>query len=143
VPALDDDTCRRRLTAADHGVLATVGSDGAPHAVPVSFVVVDGIVVSPVDDVKAKSTTSLQRVRNVEARGRAALLVEEWHREDWSQLWWVRADLSTAALEDDDAAERADAALRAKYPQYRDARFADLLVLAIDRLVGWAAATVS
>ena len=47
----------------------------------------------PVDRVKPKSSSRLQRQRNLEADPRAALLVEHWDRGDWSRLWWVRAEL--------------------------------------------------
>lgn len=106
---------------------------------PVCFVVVDDHVVVPVDTVKPKATTALRRAANIDETGRAALLVERWDRDDWSQLWWVRADLVTADL-DDEHRERAADALRTRYPQYRNSDFAALLGLRMDGLRGWTAA---
>lgn len=139
MPILDTETCRTRLSGADHAVLATVGTDGSPHSVPVCFVVLDDVVVVPVDTVKPKSTTALRRSANVATSGRASLLVERWDPDDWSQLWWVRADLVTIDLPDEARGRAADA-LRDRYVQYREATFADLLSLRIDRLSGWSAA---
>ena len=63
-------------------------------AVPVVYAVDDdGYVGVPVDRVKPKASSRLQRERNLEADPRGTLLVEHWDRDDWSQLWWVRAEL--------------------------------------------------
>ena len=43
----------------------------------------DGYVGVPIDQVKPKSSSRLQRERNLEADPRAALLVEHWNRDDW------------------------------------------------------------
>lgn len=138
MPSLDADACRRALIAADHGVLATVGADGVPHAVPVCFAVVDDLVLVPVDDVKAKSSARLRRVRNIDETGRASLLLEHWDPDDWSRLWWVRAELVSAGL-DEPAVAAGEHALRQKHHQYRDAAFAALIGLQIERLIGWRA----
>jgi len=86
---------RWRLTAHDHGVLCTRHPARGVDAVPVAYAIdADGYVGIPVDLVKPKSSTRLQRERNVELDPRATLLVERWDRDDWSQLWWARAELS-------------------------------------------------
>src|SRR4030095_1967058 len=91
---LAEDEARARLAAHDHGVLCTVHPERGVDAVPVVYVVDDdGCVGVPVDGVKPKSTSRLQRERNLEADPRAALLVEHWDRSDWSRLWWVRGEL--------------------------------------------------
>ena len=46
-----------------------------------------------IDKVKPKKSSRLQREDNLEADPRGALLVEHWDADDWSRLWWVRADL--------------------------------------------------
>lgn len=140
MPSLGAAECRERLALADHGVLATVGAGGHPHAVPVCFALVDDHVVVPVDDVKPKSTPRLQRARNLARTRQAALLVEHWDAHDWSRLWWVRADLvadAGAAAAPPERFEAAGAALRERYPQYHHATFAALSVLRIGELVGW------
>jgi PPOX class probable F420-dependent enzyme len=131
---------RVRLAAHDHGVLCTVHAERGVDAVPVVYVVdEDGFVAVPVDRVKPKSTSRLQRRRNLEADPRAALLVEHWDRDDWSRLWWVRAELRWQA--DAPAARAADLAARLAlaYPQYQDQPFTRLLVLRVVGLRGWAA----
>lgn len=108
---------------------------------PVAYAVDDdGYVGVPVDRVKPKSSSRLQRERNLEADPRAALLVEHWDRGDWSRLWWVRAELRW--LDDAGAARTADLAVRLAraYPQYRDQPFTRVLVLRVVGVSGWAAA---
>ncbi len=51
----------------------------------------DNTIFIPVDTVKQKATTQLQRIRNLEADPRCTLLVEEYD-DDWSRLWWVRVN---------------------------------------------------
>jgi Pyridoxamine 5'-phosphate oxidase len=131
---------RARLAAHDHGVLCTVHPERGVDAVPVVYVVdEDGHVGIPVDRVKQKSSSRLQRERNLEADPRAALLVEHWDRGDWSRLWWVRAELRWQR----DAATGRAAALAARlsraYPQYRDQPFTRVLVLRVVGVTGWAA----
>lgn len=139
---LAEDEARSRLAALDHGILCTVHADRGVDAVPVTYVVDDdGYVGVPVDRVKPKASSRLQRERNLEADPRATLLVEHWDRDDWSRLWWVRAELRWA----DDAAADRTAALAAglarRYPQYRDQPFERMLVLRIVGVAGWAAAS--
>jgi hypothetical protein len=106
---LPEDEARARLAAHDHGVLCTVHPERGIDAVPVVYAVDDeGYVGVPIDRVKPKTSSRLQRERNLEADPRGTLLVEHWDRHDWSQLWWVRAELRLQ----DDVAGRAGAAHR-------------------------------
>lgn len=137
---LDDEEALARLVTHEHGVLCTLHAVRGVDAVPVAFAVgEDGDVGVPIDLVKPKASLQLQRETNLQADARATLLVEHWDRTDWSQLWWVRAQL---VYEDDPAdARRADLAdrLARKYLQYRDQPFARVLVLRIISVTGWAA----
>ncbi len=137
---LTGDDARARLAAHDHGVLCTVHPQRGIDAVPVVYVVdEDGVVGIPVDRVKPKSSSRLQRERNLEADPRATLLIEHWDREDWSRLWWVRAELR---WQGDAAAERVRdlaARLARAYPQYHDQPFTRVLVLRVVAASGWAA----
>ena len=129
-----------RLAAHHHGVLCTVHPERGVDPLPVVYAVDDdGCVGVPVDTVKPKSTTRLQRERNLDADPRAALLVEHWDPDDWTRLWWVRAELRRQ--DGEDAARAADLAARlaSAYPQYRDQPFAGMLVLRVVRTTGWAA----
>jgi PPOX class probable F420-dependent enzyme len=132
---LAEDEARARLAAHDHGVLCTVHAERGVDAVPVVYAVGGDLVGIPVDRVKPKASTRLQRERNLEADPRAALLIDHWDRDDWSRLWWVRAELRFQ-----DGREEALAALLAeRYAQYRDQPFTRVLVLRIVGVSGWAA----
>ena len=112
---------RERLAAARVARLATVSADGRPHLVPVVFALVGDVVWSAVD-AKPKTTRNLRRLANIEATGRASLLVDAYD-EDWTALWWVRVDGPAQVLPTQDpAAVVAVDALVAKYPQYRENR---------------------
>ena len=129
-----------RLVAHDHGVLCTLHATRGVDAVPCVFAVdEDGSVGVPIDRVKPKSLSRLQREHNLESDSRATLLVEQWDRDDWSRLWWVRASLEWEAAP---SAERTDglaALLADRYAQYRDRPFDRVLVLRIVDVTGWAA----
>lgn len=130
----------RRTLERRHGVLATVHAQRGVDAVPVVYAPVgDGLAV-PVDRVKAKRTTDLQRVRNLRADPRCVLLVEHYD-DDWSRLWWVRVHAHAAVLEGPNA-EAARAALAALFPAYRtpDA-IAAVLLLRPTAVTGWQAHT--
>ncbi len=137
---LADQEAQARLGAHDHGILCTVHPKRGVDAVPVAYVVdEDGYVGVPVDRVKPKASLRLQRERNLEADSRATLLVENWDGNDWSRLWWVRAELR---WQGDAAASRATALaarLAGRYPQYQEQPFARVLVLRIVGVTGWAA----
>jgi PPOX class probable F420-dependent enzyme len=140
---LAEDEARARLAAHDHATLCTVHAERGVDAVPVAYVVDDdGYVGVPVDLVKPKASLQLQRERNLEADPRATLLAEYWDPDDWSRLWWVRAELRWQGDVDVDAARAAalGALLAGRYPQYRDQPFARVLVLRIVGVTGWAAA---
>jgi hypothetical protein len=133
---LGEDDARVRLTAHDHGILCTVHPERGVDAVPVVYAIDDGYVGIPVDRVKAKASSRLQRERNLEADPRAMLLVEHWDRGDWSQLWWVRAQLR---FQDAGRADALAARLAERFEQYRDQPFARVLVLRIVAVTGWEA----
>jgi len=140
---LSEDEARAWLAAHDHGVLCTVHTVRGVDAVPVAYVVDDdGYVGVPVDLVKPKSSTRLQRERNLDADPRATLLVEHWEAGDWSRLWWVRAALRWQ--DDADAGRTAAlaAGLARRYPQYRDQPFVRVLTFRIVDITGWSASRV-
>jgi hypothetical protein len=130
-------SCWTRLGASEHAVLSTVHPVRGVDAVPVVFVVVGGRIGVPVDTVKPKRHTSLQRLANVAEDPRCVLLVEHYER-NWSHLWWVRLHAEAAPT------NRVDVWLQAladKYPAYRGAgTVEDVLVLSPIELTGWSAA---
>lgn len=138
---LSSDEAGRRLAAQVHGVLCTLHAARGPDPQPVVYAVSgDGHVGVPIDKVKPKASSRLRREDNLEADPRGALLVEQWDTDDWSRLWWVRADLehvpdpSPALL--DELADR----LAGTVPQYADKPFHRVLVCRIVRVTGWSAA---
>jgi PPOX class probable F420-dependent enzyme len=98
-------------------MLATVGPDAAPHIVPVVFAVHGDVVYTAVD-AKRKSTRRLRRLANIEANPQVSLLVDHYEN-DWSQLWWVRADGVAAIHYSGEEMAAGYALLRRKYPQYQ------------------------
>jgi hypothetical protein len=137
---LTGDESRARLRNEVHGVLCTVHPEHGPDPQPVVYAVSDdGHVAVPIDRVKPKTSSRLQREDNLAADPRSALLVEHWETQDWSRLWWVRARLEhvpdpPAALVDELADRLADTV-----PQYRDKPFHRVLVCRIVAVTGWAA----
>ena len=125
-----------RLALARVGVLATVRPDGRPHAVPVVYAMVDDTIVTAVDH-KPKSTTRLQRLANVRSNPQVSLLAQHY-REDWTALWWVRADGKGTVVEAGPTHAGAIEALVAKYEQYRRRPpSGPVIVIAVDQIAGW------
>lgn len=127
---------RARVAEAAIGRLATVTAEHKPHIVPCCFAVSGDVVYSAVDH-KPKSTRQLRRLTNLRANPHAALLVDHYD-DDWSSLWWVRADGTGRILDAAPDLDRAIALLVAKYDQYRQVPPAGP-VIALDILAwrGW------
>lgn len=136
---LTHDQALARLSAHDHAALCTLHPTRGVDAVPVVYAVVDGHVGVPIDRVKPKAASRLQRERNLEADARATLLVEHWDHDDWSKLWWVRARLRWMPAGEADLAAALSGRLGERYRQYRDQPFIRVLVFGIVDLTGWAA----
>jgi PPOX class probable F420-dependent enzyme len=131
---------RRLLTLARYGCLATNGADGAPHLVPIVFVMQRDTVYIPVDS-KPKRSRSLQRIRNLERDPEACILIFNW-TEDWSQLWWIRLRGKYRAVADPAELERARLLLISKYPAYHDPTELDpVMAIDISSATSWSAAT--
>ena len=135
---LHEDEARRRAAGADHAVLGTLRPDGRIDLVPACFGIDGDVVAVPVDRVKPKRGSTLQRERNLAAEPRATLLCEAWDATDWTRLWWVRLRLERSE-EPRATIERLEAGLRERYPQYRDEPFATVLTFRIRAVDGWSA----
>ncbi|MFB6726336.1 TIGR03668 family PPOX class F420-dependent oxidoreductase [Kribbella sp. NPDC056345] len=129
---LSESACRARFAAARVARLATVGADGVPHLVPVTFAVAGDEVFIAIDH-KPKTTLNLRRLRNIAANPAVTLLVDEYDDDDWTQLWWVRADGTARVLH-----EPPGPVLLAKYPQYvADPPRGPVIAVQVARWSGW------
>ena len=108
---------RSRVSEARVGHLATTIADGHPHVVPCCFALSGNVLYTAVD-AKPKSSSRLQRIRNLEGQPAAALLVDHYE-EDWANLWWVRIDGTARILASGSECDAAFESLAAKYPQYQ------------------------
>jgi PPOX class probable F420-dependent enzyme len=122
------------------GRLATVDPRGQPHAVPICYALLDGIVYTPIDEKpKSGDPRELRRIRNILANPNVCLVVDHYEDEDWSHLAWLQVRGEASLVEDDAERERALAVLRARYRQYgaMDLESLPLLRITPSRLVGW------
>lgn len=118
--------------------LATVGAESAPHVVPVVFAVHGDVVYTAVD-AKRKTTQRLRRLANIEANPKVSMLVDHYD-DDWSQLWWVRADGVAEVHYSGEEMAVGYALLRAKYPQYqRIALDGPVVTVEVQRWSSWQA----
>ena len=132
------DEARSRFAAARVARLATVGPDGAPHLVPVSFAVEGDRIVTAVD-AKPKRNGRLRRLENLDANARVCVLVDHYD-EDWRGLWWVRADGHGRVLDGGPEMARAFDLLRERYSQYASVDLVGpAIVVEVVRWTGWSA----
>jgi PPOX class probable F420-dependent enzyme len=130
---------RRRFGQARVARLASITPRGDPHLVPVCFALDGDRIVIVVDD-KPKSTTALRRLDNVRAHAAVSVIVDHWD-EDWTQLWWVRADGRAQVL---DPGDELDDLLVPLHDKYRDQYGphpprGPAIVIDVTRWVGWSA----
>ena len=130
---------RDRFASAQVARLATVDAAGQPHLVPMVFAVDADIIYSAVD-AKPKRSTALRRLANVAANPRVSVLVDHYD-DDWSSLWWVRADGTARVLPvDDPEARRAIALLVARFTQYtKNPPHGPVLAVDVARWTAWSA----
>lgn len=113
---LSPPVARERFIASPVARLATADPHGVPHAVPVTFVVLDDSLYFAVDH-KPKATWDLRRLRNIRENPSVTVLVDHYD-EDWSRLWWARADGRGEVLEDGEERLHAVDLLCGKYDRY-------------------------
>jgi PPOX class probable F420-dependent enzyme len=131
-------TARGFLEASRVGHLATADAGAAPHVVPVCFACSDTTLYITIDAKPKGDAAGLKRLRNIMANPQAAFIADRYD-EDWSRLGWVMlrgaAEIIDAGAEHD----RAQALLRARYPQYRVMPIEALPVIAlrVARVTTW------
>ena len=120
--------------------LATADADGHPHVVPVCFAFDGSRFYTPLDEKpKRVEQRQLRRVRNIEARHEAMLLIDQYD-DDWSRLGYVQV-YGHADLLMPGEPHHADVLLllRARYAQYRTMALElhPLIALTPQRIVSW------
>lgn len=135
---MDEHRARQLLSAARVARFATVTPEGRPRIVPVCFAAAGGVIYHAVDH-KPKSSRLLARLADIAREPRASLLADHYD-DDWTTLWWVRADGRARVLGDvtDDEAARAVRLLAERYSQYRERPPAGpVIALDVERVTGW------
>jgi PPOX class probable F420-dependent enzyme len=133
------------LTATRVAHFATVHADGTPLVLPVCFAVEDPHVFISLDEKpKRRDPLDLERVRNLQAHPRVAIVADRWD-EDWTRLAWVHLSGTARILLSDtgdaDLHRQAITLLRAKYSQYATMALESRPVIAvqIDAVKTWGA----
>lgn len=117
--------------------LATAQRSGQPHVVPVCFAYVDGRFYIAIDE-KPKRSLRLKRLRNIEENPQVALVFDRYD-DDWSRLGWVIVNGAATIVTNGPEHERALAALRDRYEQYRTMALEGRPVISVtvDRASSW------
>ena len=135
---LAERDARRLLASASVARLATVTEASRPHIVPVTFAVAGDHIYIAVD-AKPKTTRNLRRLRNIRGNPQVAVLADRYD-DDWTSLWWVRADGLAAITEDLRQMAGPIALLAGRYRQYRESPPAGPVIdITVERWTGWAA----
>ncbi|WP_420874178.1 TIGR03668 family PPOX class F420-dependent oxidoreductase [Nocardia gipuzkoensis] len=134
---LSSEEARKRFATSPVARLATISARSRPHVVPIVFVVAREVIYTSVD-AKPKTTTALRRLDNIAANPAVAVLVDRYG-DDWTQLWWARADGDARIAEPDEAAA-AIRRLTERYPQYeRQPPPGPVIAIDVARWSGWSA----
>jgi PPOX class probable F420-dependent enzyme len=132
------DWARELLAAERVARLAFVDDGDRPRVLPVTFAVAGDAVWTAIDDEKPKRAAEPARVRYLERRPDAALLVDVYD-DDWARLAWVQL-LGHVDVLPVDSSPEAIAALAGKYEQYaKHTPPGPLLRLTADRALHWRA----
>ncbi len=118
--------------------LATADAAGVPHLVPVCYAVVNDSLYITIDEKPKRTDIQLKRLRNILENPEVAVTVDRWD-EDWRRLAWVMLRGRAEILADGAEHDRAQARLRARYPQYLTMDIAALPVIAlrVARTTSW------
>jgi PPOX class probable F420-dependent enzyme len=132
------EAARRFVETCRVGHLATAAPGGIPHVVPVCFAVIGDTLYITIDEKPKRQNRPLKRVRNILDNPNATFIVDRYD-EDWTRLGWVMLRGLAEILSEGEEHDRAQALLRARYPQYREMNLAELPVIAlrIGRAISW------
>jgi PPOX class probable F420-dependent enzyme len=131
----DAEWAQQQFGQARIARLATVSADGSPHLVPMVFALDGTRLISAVDH-KPKATTALRRLDNIAVNPFVSVLVDDYD-DDWTQLWWARADGWAHVYDSYDVS-----ALIERYEQYASQPpTGPVIVIEVNHWSGWSAAT--
>ena len=133
---MTEDVARARFESARVARLATADADGKPHIVPIVFAIDGGRIVTAIDG-KRKGGGALRRLENITVNPRVSVLVDAYD-EDWSQLWWARADGTASIHREGPLREQALQLLRDRYAQYGQVSLSGpAVIIGVDHWSAW------
>jgi len=120
--------------------LATADEKGSPTLVPVCYAYDGAHFYTPLDQKpKRVAGNQLRRVRNIEARHEAALLIDQYS-DDWSQLGYVQIHGHAELIAPEHPLHaQALLLLRERYAQYRSMALEQNMIIMItpQRISSW------
>ena len=119
--------------------LATADAQAVPQVVPVCFGLAEDALYITIDrKPKREGGRPLKRLRNIAENPRASIVFDRYD-EDWRRLGWVMLHGRAAILADGAEHDRAQALLRARYPQLEAMAIGPLpvIVIRIERVASW------
>jgi PPOX class probable F420-dependent enzyme len=120
--------------------LATADAGGRPHIVPVCYAFDGTRFYTPLDEKpKRVNESKLRRVRNIEARHEASLLIDQYD-DDWLRLGYVLVHGHAGLIQPGDPLHaQALALLRERYVQYRAMELErhPVIVITPDSVTSW------
>jgi PPOX class probable F420-dependent enzyme len=119
--------------------LATADRTAVPQVVPVCFGLAEDALYITIDrKPKRDGGRPLKRLRNIAENPRASIVFDRYD-EDWRRLGWVMLHGQAAILADGAEHGRAQALLRARYPQLEAMAIGPLpvIVIRIERVASW------
>ena len=128
----------RFLETGRVGRLATADRAGMPHVVPVCYAVAGDRLYITIDEKPKRRPRALKRLANILENPKAAVVVDRWD-EDWARLGWVMLRGPAEILDGGEEHDRAQALLRARYPQLAAMAIEGLPVIALtlERVASW------
>ncbi len=120
--------------------LATASAEGSPHVIPVCYAFDGHHFFTPLDEKpKRVASSKLQRVRNIEVRHEASLVIDQYD-DDWMRLGYVLIHGHARLLSPEEKLHlEALRQLRERYVQYRTMALERYPVIMItpDRITSW------
>jgi PPOX class probable F420-dependent enzyme len=119
--------------------LATADARGAPHVLPVCFVISGKTLYITIDEKpKRQPAARMKRLRNIGQNPMVSLVVDRYD-EDWTRLAWVMLRGHAEILVDGAEHGAAQALLRERYPQLNAMNIDSCPVIAvrIEHITSW------